>query len=226
MGNIKHPRNKHVEIFESSCNIDLIGALPAQPFKSSLLPYHRWTMKTVVATVFSLFIVMPSATLAFVPQFDIAALRQQHETHLGSSRRDFVESVTTRATVLSTAALLLSVPVPNALASGGATAGGAYLLSAKQRYNERVKTGVKGFVGLQSDLEAGNLDPLRAYFSNEDAAGWKDFATAAYLLANAFRRNSTAAPDSLPSVKVSLYKRIGLYRLCSYEMYRLTHFDL
>lgn len=105
-------------------------------------------------------------------------------------------------TTTCTAATFLVSPVQEVMASGGATAGGAYLLSAKQRYNERVQQGVKGYVGLQAALEAGNIDALRAFFSNEDVGGWKDFSAAGYLLANAFRRNSTAAPDSLPSVKV------------------------
>lgn len=30
---------------------------------------------------------------------------------------------------------------------------------------------------------------------------WKDFSTAGYLLANAFRRSSSTPPDSLPSVQ-------------------------
>ena len=90
-----------------------------------------------------------------------------------------------------------------ALASGGATAGGAYLLSAKQRYNERVGKGVAGFLALGSFLEEGNIDGLRNYFATEEVGGWKDLTAAGYLLANAFRRNSTAAPDSLPSVQVN-----------------------
>jgi len=52
-----------------------------------------------------------------------------------------------------------------------------------------------------SALEKGDIDAVRAFFSSEDEGTWKDFSTAAYLLANAFRRNSTASPDSLPSVK-------------------------
>jgi hypothetical protein len=87
-------------------------------------------------------------------------------------------------------------------ASGGATAGGAYLLSAKQRYNERVKAGVKGFAALRPLVESGNVDGIRSYFASEDVGSWKDLSTAGYLLANAFRSNSSAAPDSLPSVKV------------------------
>jgi hypothetical protein len=87
-------------------------------------------------------------------------------------------------------------------ASGGATAGGAYLLSAKQRYNERVKAGVKGFAALRPLVESGNVNGIRSYFASEDVGSWKDLSTAGYLLANAFRSNSSAAPDSLPSVKV------------------------
>lgn len=36
---------------------------------------------------------------------------------------------------------------------------------------------------------------------SEEVGSWKDFSAAGYLLANAFRRNSTTPPDSLPSVK-------------------------
>lgn len=50
-------------------------------------------------------------------------------------------------------------------------------------------------------MESGDIDTLRSFFANEDVGGWKDYSTAGYLLANAFRRNSTASPDSLPSVK-------------------------
>ena len=91
----------------------------------------------------------------------------------------------------------------NSFYSSGATAGGAYLLSAKQRYNERVKSGVKAFVNLNPALSNGDIDLLRQYFQNDvDVGYWKDFSTAGYLLANAFRTNSSAPPDNLPSVKV------------------------
>ena len=90
-----------------------------------------------------------------------------------------------------------------AVASGGATAGGAYLLSAKQRYNDRVKAALKGFVVLQKSVESGSMDDVKAYFVSEEAGAWADGSSAGYLLANAFRRNSSAAPDTLPSVKVS-----------------------
>ena len=111
-----------------------------------------------------------------------------------SSRRSFME----QAIVVATTAAI--VP-ERALASGGATAGGAYLLSAKQRYNDRVEAGVAGFLGLETVLSNGDIDSLRAYFTTEDKGGWKDFSAAGYLLANAFRRNSSTPPDSLPAVK-------------------------
>jgi len=85
--------------------------------------------------------------------------------------------------------------VQSASASGGATAGGAYLLSAKQRYNERVKQAVKGLLDVSSALAEGNSKPAKAYFSSEDGGSWKDLTAAGYLLSNAFRRNSTTAPD-------------------------------
>jgi hypothetical protein len=87
-----------------------------------------------------------------------------------------------------------------AQASGGATAGGAYLLSAKQRYNRRVTQGVQEFRALKAALTDGNVDRIKQFFAEDGS--WKDFSTAGYLLANAFRRNSTAAPDTLPTVKV------------------------
>mmetsp|Transcript_30986 Transcript_30986/g.71397 ORF Transcript_30986/g.71397 Transcript_30986/m.71397 type:complete len:215 (+) Transcript_30986:993-1637(+) len=88
-----------------------------------------------------------------------------------------------------------------ARASGGATAGGAYLLSAKQRYNERVKAGMKTFLGLGASLEAGSLDETKEFFSSEDGGAWKDSSAAGYLLSNAFRTNSSKPPDALPSVQ-------------------------
>ena len=90
-----------------------------------------------------------------------------------------------------------------ARASGGATAGGAYLLSAKQRYNDRVKASVEGLLKAAEELKAGESKLAKEYFSSEASGSWKDMTIAGYLLSNAFRRNSTAAPDSLPSVKVS-----------------------
>jgi len=91
---------------------------------------------------------------------------------------------------------------PNsASASGGATAGGVYLLSAKQRYNDRVTAGVQKFLALSSSLDSGTTDGVKAFFSTEDVGGWKDASAAGYLLANAFRRSSSTPPDNLPSVK-------------------------
>lgn len=90
-----------------------------------------------------------------------------------------------------------------ASASGGATAGGAYLLSAKQRYNDRVTKGVTSYIALSSSLENSDLSAAKAFFNpdNIDAGFWKDFSSAGYLLSNAFRRSSSTAPDSLPSVQ-------------------------
>ena len=87
-----------------------------------------------------------------------------------------------------------------AVASGGATAGGAYLLRAKTRYSERVKRGAASFLSLRPAVEGGLLlrDPFVA--GGKDSP-FEDFASAAYLLANAFRSNSTTAPDSLVTVK-------------------------
>ena len=114
------------------------------------------------------------------------------------SRRDVFKKVSS--------ATLASVGIFNVLkepvnASGGATAGGAYLLSAKQRYNQRVTDGVKAFLALSSSLESGSLVETKAFFESEEQGGWKDTSAAGYLLSNAFRRSSTTPPDSLPSVK-------------------------
>ena len=83
----------------------------------------------------------------------------------------------------------------SAVASGGATAGGAYLNRAKQRYNDRVVGGAKAFLAL--DPEGISKDPFFAGGDNSPAA---DFLAAAFLLANAFRSNSTTPPESLPTV--------------------------
>lgn len=136
------------------------------------------------------------ATCAFLPSPQYKYVVRPETAVLVSSRRHILEN----------AAFLgggLLVSGRAAVASGGATAGGAYLLSAKQRYNDRVKATLKGFVGLQKSVESGSMDDVKAYFVSEEAGAWADGSSAGYLLANAFRRNSSAAPDTLPSVKVS-----------------------
>eukprot|EP00531_Pseudo-nitzschia_arenysensis_P010997 CAMPEP_0116132458 /NCGR_PEP_ID=MMETSP0329-20121206/9558_1 /TAXON_ID=697910 /ORGANISM="Pseudo-nitzschia arenysensis, Strain B593" /LENGTH=216 /DNA_ID=CAMNT_0003626973 /DNA_START=116 /DNA_END=766 /DNA_ORIENTATION=- len=95
---------------------------------------------------------------------------------------------------------LAAMPTP-AQASGGATAGGAYLLSAKKRYYERVKTSVTGLLKAYDELKNGDSKVAKEYFSSEDDGSWKDLTAAGYLLSNAFRRSSSTAPDSLPAVK-------------------------
>ena len=115
-----------------------------------------------------------------------------------TSRRSFFAQVGAASLAVTSSSLITSP----AYASGGATAGGAYLLSAKQRYNERVKAGIQGFLKLESSLKDGSVTEAQAYFASEEVGGWGDISTAGYLLANAFRRNSSASPDSLPAVKV------------------------
>lgn len=115
-----------------------------------------------------------------------------------TSRRNALKDLTLSSFGLGS---LLSIPYEAAHASGGATAGGAYLLSAKQRYNKRVTAVMKSFLSLSKSLEGGNLDEAKAFFATEDAGGWKDGGSAGYLLANAFRSSSATPPDSLPAVK-------------------------
>jgi len=106
------------------------------------------------------------------------------------------------ADIVALGALSIVAPQP-ATASGGATAGGAYLLSAKQRYNDRVVCGVKAYLSLGSSIELGDTSSAKLFFTvdNTVVGGWADTAGAGYLLSNAFRRSSSTAPDSLPSVK-------------------------
>lgn len=110
------------------------------------------------------------------------------------SRRSLLQDLIAVPAV-ATAGLLLSSPVEPAQASGGATAGGAYLLSAKQRYNDRVTKAVKGLLEAGAALAEGNSKAAKAYFGNEEVGSWKDLTAAGYLLSNAFRRSSTTAPD-------------------------------
>jgi hypothetical protein len=126
----------------------------------------------------------------------------REQVALQASRRSFVENVAFSTIAVAGGASLLP---EHASASGGATAGGVYLLSAKQRYNGRVTKGVKGFLSLGGSLESGDIEDAKNFFKSEEDGNWKDFAAAAYLLANAFRRNSAQAPDTLPSVKVCTY---------------------
>mmetsp|Transcript_120456 Transcript_120456/g.236766 ORF Transcript_120456/g.236766 Transcript_120456/m.236766 type:complete len:205 (-) Transcript_120456:44-658(-) len=142
-------------------------------------------------------VVLVSSVDGFTFRFQASVARPRSRSGLDASRRQFVESIVKAAP----AALVLGASVEKANASGGATAGGAYLLSAKQRYNERVKESIRGLLSAEKSLAAGNSQDAKAFFASEDAGSWKDLTTAGYLLSNAFRRNSTAAPDSLPSVK-------------------------
>lgn len=115
-----------------------------------------------------------------------------------TSRREIIGKVAGIAFGLSSVG---SFVAPSAQASGGATAGGAYLLSAKQRYNNRVTAGVKAFLALSGPLEGGSIAEAKAFLASDDEGGWGDLKAAGYLLSNAFRTSSTKPPDSLPSVQ-------------------------
>ena len=67
---------------------------------------------------------------------------------VGTTRRVFAEDILKAASSATSMAYLFSSSP--AYASGGATAGGAYLLSAKQRYNKRVLAGIKSFLNLDT----------------------------------------------------------------------------
>jgi hypothetical protein len=116
-----------------------------------------------------------------------------------SSRRSFFSDVALTSIALTTA---FSTRVGPARASGGATAGGVYLLSAKQRYNSRVTKAVKELLAAASTLEKGSSTEAKAFFSGDETGTWKDLTAAGYLLSNAFRRSSATPPDKLPAVKV------------------------
>lgn len=116
-----------------------------------------------------------------------------------ASRRDLFQDIAVRTFGL---AGLFSLP-QTAVGSGGATAGGVYLLSAKQRYNERVVAGIKVFIALAPSLESGSLAETKVFFAGDEVGTWRDSSAAGYLLANAFRTSSGTPPDRLPSVKVN-----------------------
>jgi len=119
-----------------------------------------------------------------------------------TNRRTLFQNLSRKSVATMTSFGLINILTTQPVkASGGATAGGAYLLSAKQRYNQRVIDGVQTFLALSTSLENGTLDETKTFFMNEGQGGYKDFTAAGYLLSNAFRRNSSTPPDSLPSVK-------------------------
>lgn len=130
------------------------------------------------------------------PTRDVSHCMKRGNDNL-ESRRSMLQDVS-----LATLGIASGFVSQAAHASGGATAGGAYLLSAKQRYNERVTKGVTNFLALGPKLEAGSLEEANTYFSCNDAGCWSDLSAAGYLLANAFRRSASTNPDSLPAVKV------------------------
>jgi hypothetical protein len=150
---------------------------------------------------YQLFFVLASLIQAHVASFTLkASPTKAAADSLCVMKAENAESATSRRSFLDRLALAplvagLSVPINAAYASGGATAGGAYLLSAKQRYNERVKTSVGGLLAAGDALAAGSSKEAKEFFSSEDAGSWKDLTAAGYLLSNAFRRSSATAPD-------------------------------
>jgi hypothetical protein len=160
-------------------------------------------MRSIV--VFCLFVAgkaaafSPSSHSVYQCASDIVALNLQSNGGVESSRRDMIGKVAGTAFGISTAGVFFAPS--NALASGGATAGGAYLLSAKQRYNSRVTAGIKAFLALSAPLEGGSIAEAKAFLANDEEGGWGDLKAAGYLLSNAFRTSSTKPPDSLPSVQ-------------------------
>ena len=109
-------------------------------------------------------------TLAFHPTLSIKYTSSKYVHSLavyaschqeGKSRRFFARDFIAVAFGLNT---VRQLPLDVSNASGGATAGGPYLLSAKQRYNERVIAGMKSFLSLSSSLESGNLAVVSNFF--------------------------------------------------------------
>jgi hypothetical protein len=178
-------------------------------------------MKHLVSNVFIWIAFIPTQIWAFslketitkAPVFNTVL----QQTDIGGDHKDTSCSLNGRRSFLAKLALSPAVALPLAAvvptnflsvepawASGGATAGGAYLLSAKQRYNERVKASVQGLLKAADDLKAGDSKLAMEYFASEEGGSWKDLTAAGYLLSNAFRRSSTTPPDSLPAVKVCI----------------------
>jgi hypothetical protein len=155
--------------------------------------------------VILLFAVLTDFTNALAFTSHSTADTQKIASVASPSRRDVFGCMVVAGVTTTTTGVMASFVQP-ASASGGATAGGAYLLSAKQRYNQRVRAALQAFVNLQSAVEDGKWGDIESYFVTTEVGGWNDGSSAGYLLANAFRRNSSAAPDTLPAVKVSIIR--------------------
>ncbi|MGK3761041.1 MAG: hypothetical protein ACI8RD_013359 [Bacillariaceae sp.] len=121
-----------------------------------------------------------------------------HQCENSQARRSFLSEVALCGVALTT----LTTQPKIAEASGGATAGGAYLLSAKRRYYDRVKASVSSLMKVADGLKSGDSSIAKDFFSSEDGGSWTDLKAAGYLLSNAFRRSASTNPDSLPAVKV------------------------
>lgn len=89
-----------------------------------------------------LLVVMLSTSLALVPT-TVSVPKVAKNAAILTSKLDASRRLMFGSFLLPFAAPIAAVVPFAANASGGATAGGAYLLSAKQRYNERVVAGEK-----------------------------------------------------------------------------------
>lgn len=151
-----------------------------------------------------LFLVLATGCRAVdLGQGRVRAARQALKVALADAARDepAVAAIERReffATTASVAAAALA-RVAAVDASGGATAGGVYLIRAKERYNARVEAGAKDFRGLSRAASSGDAATMAAFFTSES---YEDLCSAGFLLANAFRSNSTQNPDKIPQVKL------------------------
>jgi len=140
--------------------------------------------------------------LLCLPVHGFISLHPRPLTRLGSLAAKEPEAMLRRSMLISTIAGGAGVAFAPAttFASGGATAGGAYLIRAKQRYSARVTKGAEAYMGLGDAVASGKLTAA-PFFAGDKNSPAEDFLGAAFLLANAFRSNSTASPDTLPTVR-------------------------
>ena len=163
-----------------------------------------------MSTLAKILIALLSFTATNVCAFQPTSICNRcHASRLSAQQDDHLQerrSVISKLVLLPFTAAIPALTANPSLseASGGATAGGAYLLSAKKRYYERVKASVSGLLQAEDALKKGDSKVAKAYFSSEDDGSWKDLTSAGYLLSNAFRRSSSTAPDKLPAVQVRI----------------------
>ncbi|KAJ8603082.1 hypothetical protein CTAYLR_006685 [Chrysophaeum taylorii] len=122
----------------------------------------------------------------------------QARAALAQALVDAPPAVGRRELLGGSAAALALARVAAVDASGGATAGGAYLLRAKERYNARVVAGAKDFRALKASVDGGDATAMTDFFAGDS---FEDLCAAGFLLSNAFRINSTQNPDKIFQVQ-------------------------